>query len=151
VTAAATTVRAYHRTSSENALAILRDGFRDAEGTFGTGQLWRGVWVTIEQPWDLVITGPPPGEDHALLVIDGLPLEVFERYEWVEEGKGYREALIPAEIVNQGRVWRAWECGECERIAPEGSAGWRSELVEWVPGHRERASVCPDCLPAAGR
>jgi hypothetical protein len=139
----ASTVRAYHRTTNQNALAILRDGFRDAEGTFGTGRLWRGVWVTIERPWDLLITGPPPGEDPALLVIDGLPLEVFEQNEWVEEDAGYREALIPAEDLNQARIWRAWECVECERIAPEGAADWQSELLKWPPG--QRVSVCPGC------
>jgi hypothetical protein len=29
-----------------------------------------------------------------------VPVQLFERYEWVEEGKGYREALVPAEELN---------------------------------------------------
>jgi len=38
-----------------------------------------------------------------LLVVD-IPEEVIVDYEWVEEGKGYREWLIPAEVVNRSVV-----------------------------------------------
>jgi hypothetical protein len=34
-----------------------------------------------------------------LLVLD-IPEEIFVEYEWVEEGKLYREALVPAAILN---------------------------------------------------
>ena len=95
------------------------------------------------KPWDLGIAGPPPGDDPALLVVEGLSPATFERFEWIEEHKGYREALVPAAELNRYPVWRAWECAECEAVAPEQSPGWESELTPWEP--RERVSVCPAC------
>jgi hypothetical protein len=140
-----TIVHAYHRTTATYGDAILRDGFADAEGTYMTGEPHGGVWVTVDRPWDLTIAGPPPGDDPALLVV-AIPSELFDRYEWVEEGKGYREALVPAGELNRYPVWRAWECAECGRIAPEDTPGWRSELLEHpFGGDRERVSACPDC------
>jgi hypothetical protein len=29
-----------------------------------------------------------------------VPVDIFERYEWIEQGKPYRESLIPAAILN---------------------------------------------------
>jgi hypothetical protein len=39
------------------------------------------------------------GKGDVLLVLD-VPADVFERFEWKEEGSGYRESLIPAAILN---------------------------------------------------
>lgn len=44
------TMRAFHRTS--HAPDILRDGFKDAEGTYLTDRVWRGVWVS-DRPLDI--------------------------------------------------------------------------------------------------
>ncbi len=96
-----------------------------------------------------MITGPPPGDDPALLVIE-IPADLFTRYEWVQEQLGYREALIPAEFLNPHPVWRAWECAECEAIAPEHGPGWHSELIDRF-GTRERLSTCPRCTNAVRR
>jgi hypothetical protein len=85
-------MRAYHRTA--NAQAILADGFRDGEGTYLTDRLWRGVWVSASP---FAANEGVTGTD--LLAVD-MPDAVFERYEWVEEGKPYREALIPAVVIN---------------------------------------------------
>jgi hypothetical protein len=139
--------RVFHRTTQQRGEAILLAGFEDGEGTWGTGKLWRGVWVTIGEPWDLGITGPPPGADPALLVAE-VPLELFERYEWKQEDLGYREALIPAAELNRYPRWRGWECAECERVAHENSPGWTTEL-----NGDDRVSVCPGCpatLPRLG-
>jgi hypothetical protein len=35
----------------------------------------------------------------AVLTFD-VPIDLFERYEWIEEGKPYRESLIPAAVLN---------------------------------------------------
>lgn len=106
-----------------------------------TTEPWRGVWVTIERPWDLAIGGAPAKSDPALLVIE-IPLELFTEYEWVQDEIGYREALIPAAELNRHPVWRAWECAECFAVEREHAPGWTSELI-W-DGH-ERISVCPRC------
>jgi hypothetical protein len=69
-------VRAFHRTTAEGGDAILRDGFRDATGGYGTTEGWSGVWVTIDSPWDIALGGTPPGDDPALLVIE-IPMDLF--------------------------------------------------------------------------
>jgi hypothetical protein len=105
----------FHRTTQQRGEEILLAGFEDSEGTWGTGKPWRGVWMTIEEPWDLGISGAPPGADPALLVAE-VPLELFERYEWKQD-MGCREALIPAAELNRYPRWRGWECAECDRIS----------------------------------
>jgi hypothetical protein len=36
----------FHVTTSDAAEAILRDGFHDAVGSFGTDRQWSGVWLS---------------------------------------------------------------------------------------------------------
>jgi hypothetical protein len=76
----------YHITSSENAAAIKRDGFRDTGGSYMTegehrGVEHRGVWL-FDRPPD---ANEGAWGDTAIAV--DLPL--------------YREWLIPAAIINK--------------------------------------------------
>jgi hypothetical protein len=87
--------RLYHRTERDAALAILREGFRDGEGTYMTNQLWRGVWLSNE-PLD---GNEGARGDHLLEVRLSAEESDIADYEWIEEGKGYREWLIPSEIL----------------------------------------------------
>ena len=98
-------MKAYHRTY--HAASILRDGFRDATGFYLTAQEWTGVWVS-DRPLDI-----NEGADGDAPLIVEIPEGVFAAHEWEEEGKPYREALIPAEIVNRYPV----------SLVPERSAG----------------------------
>ena len=66
----------------------------DGEGTYMTGIIHRGVWVS-DRPLDF----GQGAKGEFLLCLD-LPDDVLEPFEWVEEGKTYREFLVPAEIVN---------------------------------------------------
>ena len=143
VAANARTCHAYHRTSRASAETILSEGFRDAEGTWMTDQLWTGVWVTIDQPWDLVVGGAPAYHNDPELLAIEIPLELFVEYEWVQEGIGYREALIPASELNRYPRWRAWECVECGRVEREHSPGWRT-VTHIRPDNTELIiRVCP--------
>jgi hypothetical protein len=85
----------YHRT--DHSEAILRDGFRDGEDTYGTAHEYRGVWVSDEP-----LTWQEGAEGKAVLRLD-IPETLFVEYEWVEEAKPYREALIPAAELNRYR------------------------------------------------
>jgi hypothetical protein len=89
-------MRVFHRTSAENVQAILSKGFRDGEGKCLTDRVHRGVWVPADSPLDGEGVSTP---DCVVLMI--IPDAVFEEYEWVEEGKPYREAMIPAVVLNQ--------------------------------------------------
>jgi hypothetical protein len=86
-------VKLYHRTF--HAAAILAAGFRDGEDTYLTGHTFRGVWFSDQ----------PLGVNEGVAGNTVLTIEVrepiFEEYEWVEEGKGYRESLIPADLANR--------------------------------------------------
>ena len=93
---ATTSLRVFHRTS--HADAIMRDGFRDAEGSYGTSQTRRGVWVS-DVPLD--VNEGAVGDD--VLAVE-IPEALFAEYEWVQEPSfGYREALIPAQSLNAYR------------------------------------------------
>lgn len=89
----------YHRTPE--AAAILRDGFKDGKGYYGTSTEFQGVWFS-DVPLDA--NQGTKGDDFLIVEI---PENVFVEYEWIEEGKPYREALIPAEIVNRYPVTRS--------------------------------------------
>lgn len=112
----------FHRTDEPRGEAILRDGFRDATGRWGfvVDEPLTGVWVTFDEPWDEVVS--PRGE--FLIAIDA-PVDLLAEYEWVEEGRGYREALVPAEVLNRHSMRRVWQCADCGTLTD--------------------ARLCPDC------
>jgi hypothetical protein len=96
----------YHYTSLENALAILREGFRDGEGTYLTRQWHRGVWLA-DRPLDCNDTGQVYAAEAWIQVSLDLSEDAIAAYEWVEEtgddppfSKGYREWLLPAVLIN---------------------------------------------------
>jgi hypothetical protein len=88
-------MKLYHRTTASRAEAILRDGFKDGTGHYLTDQLHSGVWLSNE-PLDC----NEGATGDVLLEVEGLIDAELAAYEWVEEGKTYREWLIPAAIVN---------------------------------------------------
>ncbi len=75
--------------------SILEHGFRDTEGTSGTGMTFSGVWLS-DRPLDF----GQGAKGKAVFLLE-IPEEVIEPYEWVQEECPYREFLIPAEIVNR--------------------------------------------------
>jgi hypothetical protein len=85
-------MRVFHRT--DHAEAIRRDGFRDATGFYMTTEPHTGVWLS-DRPLDI-----NEGADGAALLAVEIGDDVFAAYEWVQDG-GYREALVPAEVVNR--------------------------------------------------
>ena len=95
-------MRLYHRTTAKNAASILRDGFKDATKDYGLRDkkgeaiLQTGVWVS-DVPLD-----PNDGAngDTVLEVIIDAAGTDLEEFEWIEDGRRYREWLIRAEILN---------------------------------------------------
>ena len=86
-------MRCYHRTS--HAGAILAKGFRDTNGTYGTGELRSGVFLS-NKPLD----SNEGAKGNVVLVLD-IPVSVLKPHEWIEEGKPYREFQVPAKVVNK--------------------------------------------------
>jgi hypothetical protein len=100
----------YHYTSAAQVEAIVREGFRDGEGTYGTGQSWRGVWLA-DRPLDVNETARSYRPPAWVRVTLDLPATALDGYEWVSEEGTYREWLIPAALLNaQARVepYDAW-------------------------------------------
>ena len=83
----------YHRTDARD--AILAEGFRDAEGDYLTDRLHGGVWLSDR------ILYANEGVAAADVIDVDIPEEIVAPFEWIEEDKGYREFLVPAEIVNR--------------------------------------------------
>ncbi len=87
----------FHRTTPANAEQILCTGFRDGTGHYLTDREWTGVWFS-DQPLDV----NEGAEGDTLLRVDlNLTDDAIADYEWVEEEKGYREWLLPAQLVNE--------------------------------------------------
>ena len=53
------------------------------------------MWVSDEP---LTVNEGAPGD--TLVVLD-IPESVVANYEWIEEGRGFREFLVPAEVLNR--------------------------------------------------
>ena len=87
-------MKLFHRTTAKNAKAILAKGFKDATGSFGTRDLYRGVWLTSE-PIDVNLI------DVTLIEVTlDLDEDSLAAYERCDRGKWYREWLVPAAFVN---------------------------------------------------
>lgn len=99
------TVVLYHRTRAESAEAILRDGFRDGSGNYLTESLHSGVWLS-NVPLD---ENEGACGDVLLEVQLDMTKDELAQYEWVEEGKPYREWLIPAAVLNPRATVRVAE------------------------------------------
>jgi len=84
----------YHRTTRERARSILKKGFKDGSGKFLTDRTWKGVWVS-NRPLD-----SNEGAEGDVLLEIRIPESAVIPFEWVEEGKPYREFLVPARILN---------------------------------------------------
>ena len=91
----------FHVTTADAARLIIRDGFRDAAGHYGTDVKLEGVWLS-DRPLD--VNEDVKGET-VLAVALSVPLSSLEDYELIEEGKSYREWCVPARIINKiGRL-----------------------------------------------
>jgi hypothetical protein len=88
--------RYFHQTTRAAADAIMSQGFCDGVGTYGTDREWRGVWIS-DMPLDS--NEGACGETLLQISLNATTAEL-DWWEWVEEGKGYREWLIPAEFLN---------------------------------------------------
>lgn len=86
----------WHRTRADAANAILRDGFRDAKGTYFTDREFSGVWLSDRT---LDENEGACGEALLRVSLDCAEGDIRD-FEWIEEGKSYREWLIPASFVN---------------------------------------------------
>ena len=87
----------YHRTGGEAATSILADGFKDGTGTYlAAPHEFSGVWLS-NVPLDV---NEGAWGDVLLKVTLELSEADLALYEWVEEGKPYREWLVPAALIN---------------------------------------------------
>ena len=107
-------MRLYHNTTAASAEVILSEGFRDREDRHPLlDRRFRGVWL-IDRP-DAIDAN---AVRDTWLVVD-IPSRIVRNFEFPEgvsvdeppgvEPKGYREFMIPADVVNQYGVRLATE------------------------------------------
>ena len=87
-------MKLFHVTGNKNAEAILKEGFRDGTNFYLTDREWSGVWIS-DKPFDDAHLS-----DGITLFAIEIPEEDISDLEWVEEGKPYREWLVPAALLN---------------------------------------------------
>jgi hypothetical protein len=86
----------WHRTSHVSATSILTGGFHDAHGRYMTDRDFFGVWLS-DRPLD---ENEGACGDAVLRVVLHCNESDVQGFEWIEEGKNYREWLIPAALLN---------------------------------------------------
>jgi hypothetical protein len=84
----------FHVARLDAAEAIDRNGFEDGTGTFLTEQQFSGVWVSDRPLVD------QSGIDNPVVFEIDVADSALSDMEWIEEGKGYREWLVPAAVLN---------------------------------------------------
>ena len=87
-------MRFFHATGNKNAEAILKEGFRDGTNFYLTDREWSGVWI-FDKPFD-----DSHLSDGITLFAIEIPEDAISELEWPEEGKPYREWLVPATLLN---------------------------------------------------
>jgi hypothetical protein len=91
--------RYFHTTDVAAAAEIDSTGFWNGRGTYGLGIELFGVFVS-DRP-----VGPNEGSKGMELFVVELPDDLdLADYELVEEGKPYREWIVPADVLNAGSV-----------------------------------------------
>jgi hypothetical protein len=73
----------------------LNEGFRDGTGSYLTDREFSGVWLSDE----LLTANEGADGDTALCVMLDCAEDEIRQFEWIEEGKGYREFLLPAAFI----------------------------------------------------
>ena len=112
------TMRLYPSTTPESAEKIVADGFRDSSGYYMIPDKTSGVWLA-EMPLD---ANEGTRGDTTLIVDLAVSEQDIAEYEWIEEGKPYREWQIPAKLINENasiRLATEEEVDEAEEI------GWK--------------------------
>ena len=89
-------LRLYRRTRGDLAAAILKGGLTDSTGTYLTDREFSGVWLS-DVPLD---ANEGADGDTVLEVLVDATEAALAHWEWVEEGKPYREWLNPAAAIN---------------------------------------------------
>jgi hypothetical protein len=95
----------YHRTNHESAKQIQAHGFRDGVGRYVTTNTYSGVWLS-NVPLD---ENEGVAGDVLLEITVSLTETEVSEYEWVEEGKEYRQFLIPVKLINPSMQIRVIE------------------------------------------
>ena len=139
-------MRLYHGTKLDNAEQVARRGFQDVTSNFGLYSASSGEPVNTTGVFfsDLVLDENEGICSEAYFVLD-VPNEHLASYEWMEEGKGYREWCIPATLANSffaDRTIYSWEnipessaTGRVENRgqSPEALAGYPSDAEAGEP------------------
>lgn len=122
----------FHRTNRPAADAILAGGFRNTSGDYMTGETHTGVWLS-DAPLDC---SEGADGDVLLLIVMALSEAEQDHYEWVEEGKPYREWLFPAALINGRATILEVTGSEDEALFERKVAGLKTEL-EKLPADRQ--------------
>ena len=118
-------MRLYHGTTLANAEQVAENGFQDLTSNFGlySGTSGEPVNTTGVFFSDLVLDENEGICSQAYFLLE-IPDQHLASYEWVEEGKAYREWFIPATLANSfftNRTIYSWE------DVPESGASARDE------------------------
>ena len=106
-------MKLYHGATRDNAKQILADGFQDLTSNFGLFNAVTGDPVnTTGVFFSNVVLDENEGVSSETYFVLDIPDIELTNFEWLEEGKGYREWCVPAHLANLYLVDRtvySWE------------------------------------------
>ncbi len=114
-------MKCFHRTTTENADQILRNGFKDNPKTKSCD--FAGIWFSDGEPY-----GPDEGAKGDVVLSVEIPNRVFRKYYNAEHNPDAPAACIPAKIVNKYRVY----------LYEHDLSGSRESLLARIAYFRER-------------
>ncbi len=117
-------IRLFHVTSETAANSILSEGFRDGRGGYMLMEAAPGG-LTDSSLSGVFVSNFPLGINEGCkdggaileIVLNATADEMFYKWEIVDEGKPYREFLIPAERLNAATVRRISQ-EEADKVEP---------------------------------
>jgi hypothetical protein len=127
-------MKLYHGTTPNAARKIQAEGFRDGTSDYLTSTKHTGVWLS-DTPLD-ANEGATGGQVLEVCLPDDFDLS---EWEWVEEGKPYREFMVPADRINSVARIRCL-CAFCEN-------GEERDAVRFVRVGFFEGLLCDECTP----
>jgi len=117
--------RYYHTTDAAD--AILRDGFRDGEGTYGFATYTLSGVFLADDPVDI---NEGAVGDQVLAIDLAVPID---DYELVADGNTSREWCVPAELINSQGIVTLLTEDEVDELAQRRFNRWVRLLDEGEP------------------
>jgi len=148
-------MKLYHGATRDNANQILADGFQDLTSNFGLFNAVTGDPVnTTGIFFSNVVLDENEGVSSETYFVLDIPDIELTNFEWLEEGKGYREWCVPAHLANLYLVDRtvySWEELQVNSESERRNLIGHDETILWPSDSFYQSSSDPEVVSGQDR